>query len=439
MKNAMFKFSAALTLAAAATSAAYAGGFMLTEQSVAGLGRAYAGSGIVGDDLSAVWYNPAGMVLLPGTQFQMGSVMAYLDLDVETNKGDTDNGAKHGVPIPNMFFTHQMNEDMWFGFGITVPFGMATEYKRDWELADHGMNAEVKVFDFNPNVAWKVNDKLSIGAGMSLQYVTAHFESGVPVGGATGYGRLSADGWAWGGNLGVMWQPTETLRFGLAYRSQVNHHADGTFKAGMKTGPDGIPDLRIPANTSGKGYNLGTYDGQATMSAPHVVTLTGTWEATQALRLSGLVRWTNWASFDSLPITSPAFGRLGQMAETRRAATLTKRSITGRIPGSSRSVLTTQSMMQSRSVAVWAMKSRRLMTTSTAAPRFRILTACGSLWAPPGTSITNCRVTSVSRTSRESVIRASTTRQRVSSSANLISLTPSSWVLSSSTASTDKA
>ena len=102
----------------------------------------------MGDDLSAVWYNPAGMVLLPGTQFQMGSVMAYLDLDVETNKGDTDNGAKHGVPIPNMFFTHQMNEDMWFGFGITVPFGMATEYKRDWELADHGMNAEVKVFDF---------------------------------------------------------------------------------------------------------------------------------------------------------------------------------------------------------------------------------------------------------------------------------------------------
>lgn len=51
-----------------------------------------------------------------------------------------------------------------------------------------------------------------------------------------------------------MWQPTETLRFGLAYRSQVNHHADGTFKAGMKTGPDGIPKLGIPANTSGKGY-----------------------------------------------------------------------------------------------------------------------------------------------------------------------------------------
>lgn len=49
----MFKFSAALTLAAAATSAAYAGGFMLTEQSVAGLGRAYAGSGIGALGMSA--------------------------------------------------------------------------------------------------------------------------------------------------------------------------------------------------------------------------------------------------------------------------------------------------------------------------------------------------------------------------------------------------
>ena len=312
MKNAMFKFSAAVTLAAAATSAAYAGGFMLTEQSVAGLGRAYAGAGIVGDDLSAVWYNPAGMVLLPGTQFQMGAVMAYLDLGVTAKKDmfgrpstDTDNGAKHGVPIPNMFLTHQINDDMWFGIGVTVPFGMATEYKRTWALADHGMNAEVKVFDINPNMAWRVTDTLSVGAGMSLQYVTAHFESAKNSGGNMAYGRLSADGWAWGGNLGVMWQPTDTLRFGLAYRSQVNHHADGTYKFGIRgvkgIGADGKP---IPGgNFDAKGYLLSA-NGKAEMSAPNVVTLTGTWEATQALRLSALVRWTDWSSFDTLPVSN---------------------------------------------------------------------------------------------------------------------------------------
>lgn len=63
------KLAAAATLSAALSSAAVAGGFMLTEQSVTGLGRAYAGAGIVGDDLSAVWYNPAGMSLFHERDF----------------------------------------------------------------------------------------------------------------------------------------------------------------------------------------------------------------------------------------------------------------------------------------------------------------------------------------------------------------------------------
>ncbi len=289
---------AAATLAAAFSSAATAGGFMLTEQSVAGLGRSYAGAGIVGDDLSAVWYNPAGMSLLSGTAFQMGAVVADLDLPVTTESGQKENGRKHGVPVPSMYFVHQIKEDMWFGFGVTVPYGMATEYNKNWELGDKGCNAEVKTFDFNPNVAMKLTDTLSFGAGVSLQYVTAQFEStanlvkGHPESGHMRV-RLNADGWAWGGNLGFMWEPTENVRVGLAYRSQVNHKADGYLKAGLETS-DGQP---IP------GYQFKTNDGHAEMSGPHTITLTGTWKATPALRLSGLVRWANWGSFKNLPIS----------------------------------------------------------------------------------------------------------------------------------------
>ena len=68
------KIIASLTLAAAAglSSSAFAAGFQLNEQSITGMGRSYAGEGIIGDDLSAAWYNPAGMTLLPGTQIQVG-------------------------------------------------------------------------------------------------------------------------------------------------------------------------------------------------------------------------------------------------------------------------------------------------------------------------------------------------------------------------------
>ncbi len=296
MKHFTLKLTAAATLAAAFSSAATAGGFMLTEQSVAGLGRSYAGAGIVGDDLSAVWYNPAGMSLLSGTAFQMGAVVADLDLPVTTENGQKENGRKHGVPVPSMYFVHQIKEDMWFGFGVTVPYGMATEYDKDWELGDKGCNAEVKTFDFNPNVAMKLTDTLSFGAGVSLQYVTAQFESTSAVyapGTTTQLGqarvRLNADGWAWGGNLGFMWEPTENVRVGLAYRSQVNHKADGYLKSEV-------------TSKFGSVYYR-SEDGHAEMSGPHTITLTGTWKATQNLRLSGLVRWANWSSFQNLPIS----------------------------------------------------------------------------------------------------------------------------------------
>lgn len=300
------KLAAAATLSAALSSAAVAGGFMLTEQSVAGLGRAYAGAGIVGDDLSAVWYNPAGMSLLSGTAVQMGAVVADLDLPVTTESGEKENGRKHGVPVPNMYIVHQIKDDMWFGFGITVPYGMAAEYNPDWKLSDKGMNAEVKTFDFNPNIAVKLTDTLSFGAGVSLQYVTAQFESTKTTDAGQMRVRLNADGWAWGGNLGFMWQPAETVRVGLAYRSQINHKADGYLKTSVSSGNQTM--------------NFMSNDGHAEMSGPHTITLTGTWKATDALRLSGLVRWANWSSFDKLPISGGSLRSATTVAAKVRAA-----------------------------------------------------------------------------------------------------------------------
>ena len=293
MKNSI-KIAAAAAAALVSTSSVYAAGFMLSEQSVAGLGRAYAGAGIVGDDLSAVWYNPAGMVLLPGTQVQAGGVYVDLDLSYKGDNGETENGSKYGVPIPNFFFTRQMNDSMWFGLGLTVPYGLATEYSRTWGQIDRGMNAEIKVFDLNPNIAWKVSDKLSIGAGISLQYADAQYETGV-MGGAA-YGRLDVDSFAWGANIGVMWSPTETLRFGLSYRSQVNHHADGDLRVGLTQLAGGDPTNRS--------YIAEFGDASASLSAPQTVLLTGTWEATPQLRLSALIRWADWSSFDTLSVNA---------------------------------------------------------------------------------------------------------------------------------------
>ena len=73
MNHTSFKIAAAaLAVASALSSTAYAGGFQLTEQSALALGRAYAGVGVDGTDVSGMYYNAATMTLHPGTQVQFG-------------------------------------------------------------------------------------------------------------------------------------------------------------------------------------------------------------------------------------------------------------------------------------------------------------------------------------------------------------------------------
>ncbi len=290
----MKKSAAALVLTgvAAATSTALAAGFQLTEQSSLGAGRAYAGAGIVGDDLSAVHYNPAGMTLLEGTRFQAGGVWIGLNADYSSDiSGESENGRLKGQMIPAGYVTHQVNDQVWLGFAMTVPFGMGTEYSKDWEGAGRGTNAKIYTFDMNPSIAWKVNDFLSIGGGISVQYAKAELGMGMS---GLGHGKVEADSWDWGFNLGVMISPTDKLRFGLAYRSSIEHDAEGDMKlSGMN--PNNLPGYAALSYLEGQNLDMTT-----SIETPDTIMLTGTWEATDKLRLSGLIRWANWSDFKEL-------------------------------------------------------------------------------------------------------------------------------------------
>lgn len=296
-----------LTAAAAATSAAFAAGFQLTEQSSLGLGRAYAGAGIVGDDLSAVHYNPAGMTLLPGTRMQAGGVWIAVDAPFKGKDGSEENGRLKGQMIPTGYITHQVNDQLWLGFGMTVPFGMGTEYSDDWSEKQRGTDSMILTFDMNPSFAYKMSDFISFGGGISVQYAKAKLGMGLypedkyallpNVAAYVGHGEVEADSWSWGYNLGVMISPNDKMRFGLAYRSSIEHNADGEFRFS-----DG-QQLNLPGhNLNAALLNGFVFDTEATIETPDTVMLTGTWEATDKLRLSGLIRWANWSNFKSLKI-----------------------------------------------------------------------------------------------------------------------------------------
>ena len=200
---------------------------------------------------------------------------------------------------------------MWVGLAMTVPFGMGTEYDDNWDWGNRGISAEVLTFDFNPNVAWKVSDKLSLGAGMSIQYAAADLKmrDKVAIGSLTDIGDINgevdADSWAWGFNLGLMWSPLDNVRFGLSYRSKINHHADGDFTL----------DNFVPGKDAGNAEQIlqgmqgllgNPQNATATLSTPAWLMATAAWDVNDLLSLYATFRWTDWSSFDTLDIKSSA-------------------------------------------------------------------------------------------------------------------------------------
>lgn len=275
--------AAATAVFAAFASAANAGGFQLTEQSALALGRAYAGVGVDGSDVSGVYYNPATMTLHPGTQMQLGIVGVGLNLDYAGDNGSRENGRKKPEVVPHAFVSHQLTDDAWVGFALTVPFGLSTDYSNNWDQAGEGTSAMIKVIDFNPNFAYKLSDKVSLGAGVSFQYVKAKLGFNKSNAGL-GMTHLDVDGHEWGWNVGLMWTPVDTVRVGLSYRSKVEH----TVKGNMTTGAQ-IPQLQ-------------NINASVTMDAPAWAMLSAAWDVNDWLSLYGTFRWADWSSFQNLTV-----------------------------------------------------------------------------------------------------------------------------------------
>lgn len=341
--------AAAFAVAGAFASTAHAAGFMLTEQTAGSMGRAYAGVGVDGTDVGGMYYNPASMTLHPGTQIQAGFVGIGLNLDFagDESKGYHDaNGRFHPQAIPHGFISHQINDSTWVGLSLTVPFGMGTAYDSDWAGNKRGIKATILTLDFNPNFAWKVSDKFSVGAGISLQYASADLKTrlalsdttpgqkasgaihsaiqdaqvagnsqklqeAMDVAAAVGNGsvksEIDADSWAWGWNVGFMWSPTQNFRVGVSYRSEITHDADGDLTV---NGLEGVNLAALYSSDLGQiigaslSQGLGTMDGSATVSAPAWAMANVAWDVNDLLSLYATFRWTDWSSFDKLEIKS---------------------------------------------------------------------------------------------------------------------------------------
>ena len=274
-----------------APMAAQAAGFALIEQSASGMGNAFAGGGAAAEDASTIFFNPAGMTYIEGTQL-VGAIH-LIKPTVEfngsisgTGKAGGDGGDAGDLSfVPNFYYKRDLTDSVKFGLGVNAPFGLKTEYDSTWKGRFQAIKSEVKTININPAIAFKLNDQLSVGAGISAMWAQAELTRALNLGaGGETTVKIKGDDWGFGFNLGAIYQATTDTRFSIAYRSKVNQHLKGEssspspFTAALNTNVTAA--IALPET-----FSVSTFSQ-----------LNDTWD------LMGDVTWTRWSQFKELRI-----------------------------------------------------------------------------------------------------------------------------------------
>jgi len=245
----------------------YPAGFLVYNQDATSVAMGNAFTAIA-DNPSAVFYNPAGMNQLEGTQIRSGFQVIVPDTSFKgADSGHTtDMHDKISIPVTG-FITHKVNDKISIGGGIFTPFGLVTEWPSRWEGDGVSTYSALRTFFVNPAVSIQVHPRLSLAAG--IDYVYSDFKirrsinldqiTGIPIGLALG--KITLDGFddSWGYNLGMLFHINDTWTLGLAYRSKVNLEFDGHAQYRMRPLLRGLfpptdisPRIELPPLVSGQ-------------------------------------------------------------------------------------------------------------------------------------------------------------------------------------------
>ncbi|MCK4358370.1 MAG: outer membrane protein transport protein [Candidatus Cloacimonetes bacterium] len=270
------------------SSSLMAGGFQINEHGAKAMAMGGAFTGLA-DDPSAVYFNPAGITQLDGTQIMTGLTLILPSASFRGPSPEiTEYDMKKQVFNPiNFYLTHKFNEKLYAGISVNNPYGLGTEWEEDWIGKYLAGKTEVTTFFITPVIAYKLMDNLSLSAGPTYAFgdVAISKKEGLFDASINLEGKANS---AWGFSAGALYEPIKNkLSFGLSFKSETKFEFEGNVTS------EGSPVVE-PA--------LPTGNISADLTTPMNLTFGVAYKLNPKLTLAADYQYIGWSCYDTLAV-----------------------------------------------------------------------------------------------------------------------------------------
>jgi long-chain fatty acid transport protein len=287
MEREMKKTISVLAVASVfAAGSAFAAAYRIPEQSIDSTAKA--GANIAGaEHADTSYFNPANMSWIENawqTEVNLNYIhLSSIEYSDARSSRYSGSSKEEDFLLPTLFLVSPEISNFRFGFSITAPYGLAKRWDDPYPKT-FAEKFDLKVFDFNTTVSYKINNMFSVAGGVRLLYSTATVASdGRVADGVTANRYIDGDTTGWGYNLAVSARPTDKSNISITYRSNVDLDLEG--------------DATLATNVGSTKINT---VGNVTVPAPAVLSISGSYLFFEKLTVELTWDRTFWSKYENL-------------------------------------------------------------------------------------------------------------------------------------------
>lgn len=254
-------------------------------------------------DASSLFFNPGAMGFMDHNSVQLGinpifASNAYWNSTTENSTYTAYSDNPMGTPFHVYAVWGPEESKFKFGLGAFAPFGSGVNWGNEWAGRDLLNELTLRAIQIQPTVAYKINDKFSVGIGLdvtigSVKLVKSILQDGREDGSSYQEGSATLDGsasTAFGFNIGILYKPTDKIDIGLDYRSKVSMKVE-----------DGSTEFIVPTSLSPYFPMGNTFNAE--LPLPYVISAGLTYHVNNNFEVGAQFDWVGWSAYESLDIS----------------------------------------------------------------------------------------------------------------------------------------